>query len=265
VKQSKVIPAFLLSIGCFFLGYPKAATLYNAYHNTRVEAAYTKQMHKQDQTVKKAYALATKYNHLMSTSSAYKSSVAYGDLLNVNHDGMMGFVNVEKYQIHLPIYHGTSAAVLQKGAGHIERTSLPVGGKSTHCVISAHTGLPSGKMFDDIRKMKIGDTFTLTVLNKTLSYQVDHIAVVKPEDLSVLKEEKDKDECSLLTCTPLGVNDHRLVVRGHRIATQKVMQNTSKNVIIMQVAILILLSFMISLRVLIHKKYERNFMKGKAV
>ena len=221
MMKSKVIPAFLISIGCFFLGYPKLATLYNVYHDTRVEAVYTKQMHTYDHQSKRAYALAKSYNEDVYVKHAKSFSLKkYKHLLNVNHDGIMGFVNIEKYQIHLPIYHGTSAAVLQKGAGHIERTSLPVGGKNTHCVISAHTGLPSGKMFDDIVKMKVGDTFTLTVLNKTLSYKVDLIETVKPQDVSVLKVEEGKDECSLLTCTPLGVNDHRLIVRGHRIPNQ---------------------------------------------
>ena len=133
--------------------------------------------------------------------------------------GLIGYVTIEKLGIMLPIYHGVSDSVLQSAAGHLPGTSLPVGGESTHSVISAHRGLPSASLFTDLDKMKKKDTFTIKVLNQILTYEVDLISVVDPEDVDLLQIEKGKDYCTLMTCTPYGVNSQRLLVRGHRIET----------------------------------------------
>lgn len=144
----------------------------------------------------------------------------YDSLLNIAGDGVMAYVDIPKQDIHLSVYHGTSDEVLEKAVGHLEGTSLPVGGKSVHSVITGHTGLPNLDLFTDIRKMEVGDTFTLTVLNRVETYQVDQIDVVLPEDVSNLDIINGQNYCTLVTCTPYGVNDHRLLVRGKLIDTQ---------------------------------------------
>ena len=131
----------------------------------------------------------------------------------------MGYVEIPDIDVTLPIYHGTSEEVLQTAIGHIEGSSLPVGGESTHCVISGHRGLPSARLFTDLDQLTEGDTFTLHVLDETLTYEVDQISVVEPDDISLLEIEAGEDLCTLVTCTPYGVNSHRLLVRGHRVET----------------------------------------------
>ena len=135
----------------------------------------------------------------------------------------MGYITIEKLGVELPIYHGTSSDVLNIACGHLEGTSLPVGGQNSHCVLSAHRGLPRAKLFTDLDKMECGDTFTITVLNKTITYQVDQIKVVNPDEVRNLTMEEGQDRCTLLTCTPYGVNTHRLLVRGTRIENAKPM------------------------------------------
>ena len=129
----------------------------------------------------------------------------------------MGYVSIPKIHVKLPMYHGTEEAVLQTSIGHLEQTSLPVGGKNSHCSVSGHRGLPSARLFTDIVDLKEGDTWTMTVLNETVTYEVDQIRIVEPQDLSNLQIEKKKDFATLITCTPYGINTHRLLVRGHRI------------------------------------------------
>ena len=130
----------------------------------------------------------------------------------------MGYVEIPSINVSLPIYHGTDNTILQIGVGHIEGTSLPVGGASTHCAVSGHRGLTSSKLFTDIDQMAEGDTFKLYVLGETLTYEVDQIRIVLPDELNDLKIEEGQDYCTLITCTPYGVNSHRLLIRGHRIA-----------------------------------------------
>jgi len=144
--------------------------------------------------------------------ASYESELAIGD------SGMMGYIDIPKIEISLPVYHGGDEAVLQTAIGHIPGTSLPVGGEGTHCVLSGHRGLPSAKLFTDIDKLVEGDTWTLSILNRTLTYEVDQIRIVEPTDLSNLTLEEGMDYCTLVTCTPYGVNTHRLLVRGHRVA-----------------------------------------------
>jgi sortase A len=143
----------------------------------------------------------------------------YSSLLDVDGNGMIGYITITKLDVRLPIYHGTGSDVLAQYAGHIEGSSLPVGGKGTHAVISGHRGLPTAKLFTDLDKMEVGDTFTITVLDQVLTYEVDQIRIVLPDEVSDLEIDENKDYVTLVTCTPYGVNTHRLLVRGHRIKT----------------------------------------------
>ena len=144
---------------------------------------------------------------------------SYESTLDVTGTGIMGYITIEKIGVELPIYHGTSDAVLQVAAGHLEGTSLPVGGASTHAVISAHRGLPSAKLFTNLDQLEVGDTFTITVLDRTLTYEVDNISIILPTETDSLKVSEGKDYITLMTCTPYGINTHRLLVRGRRITT----------------------------------------------
>ena len=142
---------------------------------------------------------------------------AYDSLLNVGGNGVMGYIEIPTIGVSLPVYHGTDEGVLQIAVGHIEWTSLPVGGESSHCVISGHRGLPSAKLFTNLDKLVVGDTFLFRVLDETLTYEVDQILIVEPQETGALRIEEGKDYCTLVTCTPYGINSHRLLVRGHRI------------------------------------------------
>ena len=147
---------------------------------------------------------------------------AYWKALDVSGTGMMGYVTVPKISQELPLYHGTSDAVLSAAAGHFQGTSLPVGGKTTHSVVSAHRGLPTAVLFTHLDRLEVGDTFYFTILDRTITYEVDQIRIVEPDDVSLIQIEEGKDYCTLLTCTPYGINTQRLLVRGHQIdATQK--------------------------------------------
>lgn len=141
----------------------------------------------------------------------------YYSVLDVNGDGMMGYITIDKIKIQLPIYHGTSDKVLNSAVGHLEGSSLPIGGVNTHCVLSAHRGLPSAKLFTNLDKVEVGDIFTITILDRTITYQVDQILVVLPDKIDELYVKKGEDYCTLVTCTPYGINTHRLLVRGTRI------------------------------------------------
>lgn len=142
----------------------------------------------------------------------------YLDALDVTEDGIMCYVEIPSIRVSLPVYHGVDAEVLQVAVGHVEGTSLPVGGPSTHCVISGHRGLPSAELFSDIDQLREGDTFMLQTLGETLTYEVDQIRIVEPDELDDIEIEEGQDLCTLVTCTPYGVNTHRLLVRGHRVA-----------------------------------------------
>ena len=150
----------------------------------------------------------------------------YASLLAIDDSGMIGYIEIPSIGVSLPIYHGTSDGVLQRAVGHLDWTSLPVGGASTHCVLSGHRGLPSAKLFTDLDRLTTGDTFALRILDEVLTYEVDQILIVEPEDVSALSIEDGKDLCTLVTCTPYGINSHRLLVRGHRVENQAETQMT---------------------------------------
>lgn len=213
----------VLLAGLSLLLYPSVSDYWNSFHKTRAIAAYAEEVANlnQDQ-YDEIWAAAESYNaSLTDRVNAYLLSDAqkeeYQQLLNVSGLGVMGYIEIPSIDCALPIYHGTEESVLQIAVGHLEWSSLPVGGESTHCVLSGHRGLPSAKLFTNLDKLQTGDIFMLRVLDNVLTYEVDQILIVKPQETGALRIEKGKDYCTLVTCTPYGINTHRLLVRGHRI------------------------------------------------
>lgn len=219
---STIIIALIFLAGLGFLLYPTVSNLWNRAHQSRAIATYTKQVEKLDDSQnKEMLKAARKYNKSLLKKSDHwklskKDKKKYESLLDVSGTGIMGYIEVPKIDCSLPIYHGTDEGALQIAIGHLEGSSLPVGGKSTHCVLSGHRGLPSARLFTDLDQMEEGDIFILNILGRKLAYEVDQIKVVRPEEMSDLEIEEGKDLCTLVTCTPYGINTHRLLVRGHR-------------------------------------------------
>lgn len=221
---STIILVFVFLVGLSVVLYPTVSDYWNSRTQTRAIAAYQdsmKDMKPEDYTA--YFEAAEDYNNrLRETPGAFTdpSLVAgYEDTLDISGTGVMGYITIEKIGVELPIYHGTEEGTLQIAAGHLEGSSLPIGGAGTHAVISAHRGLPSAKLFTNLDELEKGDTFTITVMNRVLTYEVDQIAIVEPEDTEKLQIVDGQDYCTLLTCTPYGINIHRLLVRGTRIAT----------------------------------------------
>ena len=213
----------ILLAGLSLLLYPSVSDYWNSLHQTRAIATYAEEVANlnQDQ-YDEIWAAAESYNaSLTNRVNAYQLSDAqkeeYQQLLNVSGLGVMGYIEIPEIDVSLPIYHGTEDPVLQVAVGHLEWTSLPVGGESTHCVLSGHRGLPSAKLFTNLDKLREGDTFLLRVLDEILTYEVDQILIVEPQDTAALEIVEGQDYCTLVTCTPYGINTHRLLVRGHRI------------------------------------------------
>lgn len=209
--------------GLSFLLYPTVSNLWNQAHQSRAIATYTEQVEKlDDSSNKEMLKAARKYNkELLKKADHWKLSKKdkkkYESLLDVSGTGIMGYIEIPKIDCSLPVYHGTDEGALQIAIGHLEGSSLPVGGKSSHCVLSGHRGLPSARLFTDLDQMEEGDTFILNILGHKLAYEVDQIKVILPEEMSDLEIQEGKDLCTLVTCTPYGINTHRLLVRGHRV------------------------------------------------
>lgn len=206
--------------------YPSVSNYWNSFHQSQAIASYVDAVDNLDEAdYSRLLSDAQAYNaSLLSKSNRYKLSDAeyeeYESLLNISGNGIMGYIEIPSISCTLPIYHGTDASILQIAAGHIEGTSLPVGGEGTHCVLSGHRGLPSAQLFTNLDKLVEGDLFVIRVLDETLTYEVDQILIVDPDDMDPLAIEEGKDYCTLVTCTPYGVNTQRLLVRGHRVANQ---------------------------------------------
>lgn len=221
---SSIILVLVFFVGLSVMLYPSVSDYINSKHQSRAIAAYNEMlasMTEEDYT--KIFNEAYEYNaKLFKTDRSFYAPdqvEGYWDSLNVSGTGIMGYITIDKIGVELPIYHGTGDEVLNVAVGHLYGTSLPVGGENTHCVLSAHRGLPSAKLFTNLDKLDEGDTFTITVLNKVLTYRIEQILVVVPSDVSALQTVAGKDYCTLLTCTPYGINSHRLLVRGTRIET----------------------------------------------
>ncbi len=226
-KKDSLMTAVL--VGVFLLGlaillYPTVSDWWNRRVTTRAIAAYDSAVGEMDETDYTAYfEAAEEYNEVLAALGAALTIAApelfdedYWETLDISGTGIMGYITIEKINVQLPIYHGTSDGVLQIAAGHLQGSSLPVGGESTHAVISAHRGLPSAKLFTDLDQLEEGDTFTITVLDRVLTYEVDQISIVLPNEIESIYIEEGKDYCTLMTCTPYGINSHRLLVRGVR-------------------------------------------------
>lgn len=217
-----ILLILVLVVGLSLMLYPTIANWWNSFHQSRAIADYDailSEMKEEDYThlFEAAMAYNEQLRQLKFPLMYYDQVPGYDDLLDITGTGIMGYIDIPSIQVELPIYHGTSEGVLQIAAGHVEGSSLPTGGENTHCVISAHRGLPSARLFTDLDKMQIGDTFTLSVVDRILTYEVDQILTVLPHEVEPLYVQEGEDYCTLVTCTPYGINTHRLLVRGTRI------------------------------------------------
>ena len=225
-KISTIILSLAFLAGLSLLLYPTASDYWNSMHASKAVADYSAEVTQLTKTqYDEIWAAAAAYNQsLRDRSGSFyltdEQKEQYESLLDIGGTGIMGYIEIPNIKLSLPIYHGTEDSVLQIAVGHLEWSSLPVGGEGTHCVLSGHRGLPSAKLFTNLDQLVEGDTFVLRVLDEVLTYQVDQILIVEPEDTDALKAEEGKDLCTLVTCTPYGINSHRLLVRGHRIENQ---------------------------------------------
>ena len=222
-NASTIILVAIFFVGLTVLLYPTISDYWNEKRQSQAIINYDKLIVDIDpEDYSDAFAKADNYNkkirYMQFPFLNHKNIMdEYYDTLDINGDGMMGYITIEKIKVQLPIYHGTSDKVLNSAVGHVEGSSLPVGGKSTHSVLSAHRGLPSAKLFTNLDKMEIGDVFTIRILDRTITYQVDQILIVLPHETDELNIVAGEDYCTLVTCTPYGINTHRMLVRGTRI------------------------------------------------
>ena len=213
----------ILLVGLSLVLYPPISSYWNSRLQSKVIATYSKDVSNiKDEEYQKILEDARIYNRsILTRTSGFALSneerATYNQLLDVSKNGIMGYIEIPSIHSYLAIYHGTDDVVLQTAVGHLEWSSLPVGGEDTHCILSGHRGLPSAKLFTDLDQLREGDVFMLHILNETLTYEVDQILIVLPHELDSLAIEEGLDLCTLVTCTPYGVNSHRLLVRGHRI------------------------------------------------
>jgi len=226
-KNNKTIIMILFFfVGLLVLLYPAISDFYNQKRQSKVIVDYESLLEKYSSNdYTQLFDEADKYNKELASLKYpyiyYKELKNYNKILDVNNTGMMGYISIDKIKVELPIYHGTSEQVLNVAVGHLEGSSFPVGGLGTHSVLSAHRGLPSSKLFTDLNKLEIGDTFTVTILDRLITYEVDQIETVEPNDLQKLEINPEKDYITLMTCTPYEINTHRLLVRGTRIENTK--------------------------------------------
>ena len=218
-----ILLVLILLAGLSLLLYPSVSDYWNSLHQSRTIATYAEEVANLD---------TDEYLELWDAAAEFNASITkrdnifllteserdhYEELLNLSGNGIMGYIEIPSIDCTLPIYHGTDEGVLQIAVGHLDWTSLPIGGESTHCVLSGHRGLPSAKLFTNLDKLVVGDVFMLRILDEVLTYEVDQILIVEPNDMDALQMVPGQDLCTLVTCTPYGINSHRLLVRGHRI------------------------------------------------
>ena len=218
---------FILLIGLSLLLYPSFSDWWNSFHSTQAIATYTEDVSKLDNDrYDEIWRTAWDYNQaLIDRPNSFllndEQKAQYESLLDLGGTGIMGYLEIPSIDVVLPIYHGAEENVLQVAVGHLEWTSLPVGGKSSHCVVSGHRGLPSARLFTDLDELVDGDLFMFRILDEILTYEVDQIRIVEPHQTEDLLIVEGEDLCTLVTCTPYGINSHRLLVRGHRVANQE--------------------------------------------
>ena len=221
---STIILILIFLVGLSVMLYPSVSDAVNRKHQSRAVAGYAEEVEQlSDADYQTYFDAADAYNRQLNTTpnAFYKPDLVsgYAQTLDISGTGIMGYITIPKISVELPIYHGTDEGVLQVAAGHLEGSSLPVGGAGTHAVISAHRGLPSAKLFTNLDELEVGDRFTITVLNRVLTYEVDQISIVLPTEIDQLLPTEGMDYVTLMTCTPYGVNTHRLLVRGKRVET----------------------------------------------
>ena len=221
---STIILILIFLVGLSVMLYPSVSNAVNRKHQSRAVAGYAEEVEQLSDADYQAYFdAADAYNRQLNTTpnAFYKPDLVsgYAQTLDISGTGIMGYITIPKISVELPIYHGTDEGVLQVAAGHLEGSSLPVGGAGTHAVISAHRGLPSAKLFTNLDELEVGDRFTITVLNRVLTYEVDQISIVLPTEIDQLLPTEGMDYVTLMTCTPYGINTHRLLVRGKRVET----------------------------------------------
>lgn len=221
--RTTIILIGMLLTGLSLLLYPSFSNYWNSFHATRAIASYAEETASLNEA---EYAAMLQDAHAYNQAKAQNAATyaltdeqqkVYQSLLDVSGTGIMGYIEINSIGVSLPIYHGTEDSVLQIAVGHLDWSSLPVGGESTHCVMSGHRGLPSAKLFTNLDQLVVGDTFMVRVLDEVLTYEVDQILIVEPDDVSALQLVPGEDLCTLVTCTPYGINSHRLLVRGHRV------------------------------------------------
>ena len=223
---STIILILIFLVGLSVMLYPSVNDAVNRKHQSRAVAGYAEEVEQlSDADYQTYFDAADAYNRQLNTTpnAFYKPDLVsgYAQTLDISGTGIMGYITIPKISVELPIYHGTDEGVLQVAAGHLEGSSLPVGGAGTHAVISAHRGLPSAKLFTNLDELEVGDRFTITVLNRVLTYEVDQISIVLPTEIDQLLPTEGMDYVTLMTCTPYGINTHRLLVRGKRVETME--------------------------------------------
>ena len=277
-KILTVVFVLIFLVGLSLLLYPSVSDYWNSFHQSRALAEYSSQVEELDkEAYDQMWAKAEAYNHtLLSDPDRFtmteEEQAEYDDLLNVSDIGIMGSIEIPAIDCSLPIYHGTQESVLQVAVGHLEGSSLPTGGKGTHCVLTGHRGLPRARLFTDLDKLKKGDLFVLKVLDRTMTYEVDQILTVDPYDMSALEIDPEQDYCTLATCTPYGINTHRLLVRGHRVENQETSSDPQKTeeerdrkpiVTIGITALLLLAVLLLGAGFVIRRKRRKKFPRQK--
>lgn len=227
---SSFLLVLMLLIGLSLLLYPTVSNYWNSRHQTKTVSAYTEQVSEMSEAEYEALLKrAEAFNDNIKNRKAIftlseREQAEYEASLRLDQTGMMGYIEIPAIEVTLPIYHGTDDSVLNFAVGHLDWTSLPIGGESTHCVLSGHRGLPSAKLFTNLDKLSTGDIFILRIFDEVLAYEVDQILIVNPDETDELQIVDGKDYCTLVTCTPYGINTHRLLVRGHRVENADVLQ-----------------------------------------
>lgn len=277
-KILTVVFVLIFLVGLSLLLYPSVSDYWNSFHQSRALVEYSSQVEELDkEAYDQMWAKAEAYNQtLLSDPDRFtmteEEQAEYDDLLNVSDIGIMGSIEIPAIDCSLPIYHGTQESVLQVAVGHLEGSSLPTGGKGTHCVLTGHRGLPRARLFTDLDKLKKGDLFVLKVLSRTMTYEVDQILTVDPYDMSALEIDPEQDYCTLATCTPYGINTHRLLVRGHRVENQETSSDPQKTeeerdrkpiVTIGITALLLLAVLLLGAGFVIRRKRRKKFPRQK--
>ncbi|MBQ1263632.1 MAG: class C sortase [Oscillospiraceae bacterium] len=272
---STIIVALIFICGLSLFLYPTISNYYNQYLNKKLIGEYKQTFSEiKPEQSSKAMEEAKLYNENKNNQSKLKElGLTYESVLNVANNGIMGYIEIPKISVSLVIYHSIEEDVLQDGIGHVPESHLPIGGKSTHCVLAGHTGLPSAKLLTNIDHLKIGDRFYIHTLNEVLEYQIDDVSVVEPDEVSRLNVVSGKDYVTLVTCTPYGVNSHRLLVRGMRVDGASLDANTDfvqndvfnidmKYLITISLVVLAVAAFL-TYRLVIFKKKNKNFEKER--